>query len=265
MLKTTLFEDVLQIMLCRYDEMVPGAVVSAYLVDGLLIDTGPSYTAEELTRFLEGHQLTAVVNTHHHEDHISANKFLQDRFAVEIFAHFLSVDKISQTPNLYPYQEEVWGYPVPSIVKPLGNEIRTQNCLFEVIHTPGHDRDHVCLFDGKNGRLFSGDLFLGTRPVSSRPMEDNWQTIEDLKKIRSLNPKSIFSASGLVLFDPVPRLDKVIAALEEMGNTVKNLHQKGMTPHRIMERIFGREAPIAERTQTQFSSENMVRCFLKRP
>ncbi|MBU4316816.1 MAG: MBL fold metallo-hydrolase [Proteobacteria bacterium] len=262
MFKATPFEDVLQITLCKYEEMVPGAVVSAYLVDGLLIDTGPAHTAEELTDFLAGKTLTVVANTHHHEDHIAANKFLQDRFGVDIFAPPLAVSKINQTPELYPYQEEVWGYPVPSIVIPLGRSISTEKYHFDVISTPGHDRDHICLFDAKNGRLFSGDLFLGTKPVASRPMEDNWQTVEDLKRIRALNPKVIFSASGLVVNDPIQRLDKVIAALEAIGNTVTNLHQNGMTPRQIMTEFFGKEAPIAERTQAQFSSENMVKCFL---
>ncbi|MBA3027738.1 MAG: MBL fold metallo-hydrolase [Desulfobacteraceae bacterium] len=264
MIKSIPYEDVLQTILCKYDEPMPGAVVSAYLVDGLLIDTGPAYTAEALADFMTDKKLTCVVNTHHHEDHIAANKFLQDRFGVEIFAPALAVSKINQTPELYPYQEEVWGYPVPSIVMPLRKSISTEKYHFDVIPTPGHDRDHICLFDAKNGRLFSGDLFLGIKPVASRPMEDNWQTLEDLKRIRDLNPKTIYSASGLVVSDPKPRIDKVISALEEIGNIVNKLHGQGLTPLQIMEKIFGKEAPIAERTQAQFSSENMVKCFLKR-
>ena len=263
MLKSTPYEDVLQIELCKYDEFVPGTSVCAYLVDGLLIDTGPSYTVKELTSFLEDKDLTIIVNTHHHEDHIAGNKILQDRFGVNILAHALAVDKIKQPAKLYPYQKEVWGYPVCSVATPLENEIRTKNHRFEVIHTPGHDRDHICLFDAKNGRLFSGDLFLGTRPSTSRPMEDNWQTVEDLKQIRELDANVIFSSSGLVLTNPNQRLEKVITALEDMGNRIQRLHEKGMTPHRIVEEIFGKESPKAELTQFQFSSENMVKCFLK--
>ena len=263
MIKTTLHEDVLQLTLCKYEEIMPGASVSAYLVDGLLIDTGPAHTAEELMDHLKNMELKTVVNTHHHEDHIAANKLLQDHFSVDIFAHPLAVDKINHKANLYPYQEEVWGYPVPSKVKTLGNSIGTDNYFFEVIHTPGHDRDHICLFDKKNGRLFSGDLFIGTRPTTSRPMEDNWQTIKDLKRVRALDPQIIFSASGLVVADPGKRLDKVISALEKIGNTVTKLHNKGFAPNKIMTEIFGKESPMAEGTQDQFSSENMVKCFLK--
>ena len=51
MITTQQFEEVLQIKLCRYPVLIPAATVSAYLVDGLLIDSGPAYTAEELGRF----------------------------------------------------------------------------------------------------------------------------------------------------------------------------------------------------------------------
>lgn len=263
MIKTTLYDDVLQITFCKYEEMTPGAIVSAYLVDGLLIDTGPAHTAEELVDFLNDKELEVVVNTHHHEDHIAANKLLQDTFGVDIFAHPLAINNINQPADLFPYQVEVWGYPVPSDVRPLSNHIRTDHHDFEIIHTPGHDRDHICLFDSDHRSLFSGDLFLGTKPTRSRPMEDNWQIIEDLKSVRALDPGIIYSASGLVLFDPRQRIDDVITALEEIGEKVRQFHQKGMASQHIMELIFEKESPMAEITQYQFSSENMVKCFLK--
>lgn len=114
MIATQQYEDVLQIRLCRYPELIPAPTVSAYLVDGLLIDSGPAHTAEELADFFKDKQVRIVVNTHFHEDHIAANKFLQERYGVEIFAPPLSVDKINKPANLYPYQEEAWGYPIPA-------------------------------------------------------------------------------------------------------------------------------------------------------
>jgi hydroxyacylglutathione hydrolase len=263
MIKTTLYEDVLQLTLCKYDAMIPGSFVSAYLVDGVLIDTGLAHTAEALLALLKGKELKSVVNTHHHEDHIGANKLLQDHFGVDIFAHPLAVDKISEPADLYPYQVEVWGHPVPSVAKQLGRRFQTDRNNFEIIHTPGHDRDHVCLLDADSGILFSGDLFLGTNPTRSRPMEDNWQIIEDLKQVCALHPKVIYSSSGMVFSDPRKRLETVIATLEEIGDKVKHLYQKGMTAQQIMERIFVKESPMAEMTQFQFSSVNMVKCFLK--
>ena len=78
MITATSHGEVLQIKMSRYPDFPPATWVCAYLVDGLLIDTGPSYTAEELRDFLKEKGLKLAVNTHFHEDHISANKFLQD-------------------------------------------------------------------------------------------------------------------------------------------------------------------------------------------
>jgi glyoxylase-like metal-dependent hydrolase (beta-lactamase superfamily II) len=263
MLATTEYGQVTQIKLCRYPDFNPGGTVSAYLVDGLLIDSGPAHTAEELTEFLKGKGVKTVVNTHYHEDHIAANALLKERYGVELLAHLLAVSKINQPAKLYPYQEEVWGYPVPSQVKEIGDTVTTNHFRFEVISTPGHDRDHICLFEPKHGWLFTGDLFVGTRPNVVRPMDDVRQIIADLKKVKELKPQILFPAPGKVRTEPVPVLEQTIRYLEELGQKIIELHDKGLSPAEIVKQIFGNEAPIAEFTQQQFSSLNMVKSFLK--
>jgi hypothetical protein len=51
MISSENYGEVLQIKMCRYSDFPPATWVCAYLVDGLLIDTGPAYTALELTDF----------------------------------------------------------------------------------------------------------------------------------------------------------------------------------------------------------------------
>ena len=211
MIATQEFEEVLQIKLCRYPEFIPAATVSAYLVDGLLIDSGPAHTAEELADFFRDKKVNTVVNTHFHEDHIAANRLLQERYGVEIFAPPLSVDKINKPADLYPYQEEVWGYPIPSQVEPLGKSINTEKISFEVIPTPGHDRDHVCLFEPNRGGSFPATFTSASKPVVCRPMDDQWQILEDLKTVRDLKPRILFPAPSNVIIEPGEKLDKVIS------------------------------------------------------
>ena len=256
--------EVMQIRMSRYEGFPGGTWVCAYLVDGLLIDTGPAYTAEELTAFLKDKQVRKAVNTHFHEDHISANKFLQDACGTEIFAHPLAIDKINRPATLYPYQEEVWGYPVPSEVKPLGDYIESEHYRFDVIATPGHDRDHVCLFEKMNGWLFTGDLYVTTNPVVCRPNDDMRKTIEDLKKIRALNPRTIFPAPTYVVTSPCEKLDKLIAYLLELEGKIDKLYQGGMNAGQIKQEIFPVDGVITEATQQQFSSLNLVKSFLKK-
>jgi glyoxylase-like metal-dependent hydrolase (beta-lactamase superfamily II) len=248
----------------RYPDFPTGTWVYAYLVDGLLIDTGPAHTAEELTGFLKDKPLKIAVNTHFHEDHISANKFLQDTYGIDIYAHPLAMDKINAPAKFYPYQEDVWGYPVPSRVKPVGDHISTQNYRFEVIPTPGHDLDHICLFERENAWLFTGDLYVTTKPVACRPNDDMWQIITDLKNIRALNPQIIYPAPTHVVMTPAEKLDILIPYLEELGARIEDLYRKGRNVKQIRQEVFGAEGFIAELTQQQFSSLNMVKSFLKK-
>jgi len=158
MIQITKYGEVTQIKMSRYANLSSGTHVSAYLVDGLLVDTGPAHTAQGLVDYLHDNKVNLVVNTHHHEDHIAANALLQEKYGVDIFAHASAVGKINQPAVFYPYQEEVWGYPIPSQVKVIGSSVATEPYRFEVIHTPGHDRDHICLFERKQGWLIAGEL-----------------------------------------------------------------------------------------------------------
>lgn len=265
MIIATEFEEVTQIKMNRYPEFNPGYSVSVYLVDGLLIDSGQAHTAEELTEFLKDKEIRTVVNTHYHEDHISANALLKERYGVELLAHPLAINRINQPATLYPYQEEVWGYPIPTQVKDIGDSVTTPHFRFEVIHTPGHCDDHICLFERRQGWLFSGDLFFSTRPNVARPEENQWQLIRSLKKVKDLMPRALFPAArgARVVTDPVPVLEETIRYLEDLGRRVTELNDTGLSPVEIRQKIFGDEAPLAEFTQQQFSSENLVKSYLK--
>lgn len=259
------YQEVTQIKLSRLPEAEPPFCVSAYFVDGLLVDSGLSYTVEELVDFFKNKQIKTVVNTHHHEDHIAANVLLKERYGVELLAHQLAVDQISQPAILYPYQEDIWGYPVPSQVKEIGDHVSTPHFRFEVIYTPGHDRDHICLFEKSKGWLFAGDLFSTTHPVAARPQEDQWQLIADLKKVKGLDPQLLFPATGRkAITEPVAALRKTIKYLEELGGKIMELSRQGLSPEQIVQHIFGSESPMAEPTQQQFSSLNLVKSFLRR-
>lgn len=264
MLIATEFEQVTQIKMSRFPEVKPPYCVSAYLVDGLLIDSGQAHTAEELADFLEGKEVKMVVNTHYHEDHISANALLKERYGAELLAHPLAINRINQPATLYPYQEEVWGYPIPSQVKEIGDSVTTQHFRFDVIRTPGHCDDHICLFEKGKGWLFCGDLFVNTRPNVARPEENQWQLIPSLKKVKALMPRVLFPAPGNIVTEPVAVLEQTIQYLEELGHRVMELNDKGLSPAEIRQQIFGDEAPLAELTQQQFSSLNLVKSYLKK-
>ena len=235
--------------------------VSTYLVDGLLIDSGLAYTSEELLDFLKTRKVKILVNTHYHEDHIGANYLLREKLGIELFAHRLAVEKINQRPKLYLYQEEVWGYPVPTKPEVIGDNVATDLFSFEVIHTPGHSPDHICLFERSRGWLFSGDLFHSTHPVVARPEENQWQILESLRLVKGLKPRILFTAPSDVVSEPEKVLDETVRYLEQLGKRIEDFNKKGLSSVEIRQEIFGEERPITAMTQEQFSSLNLILGF----
>jgi glyoxylase-like metal-dependent hydrolase (beta-lactamase superfamily II) len=234
----------------------PVYFTAAYWVDGLLIDTGCAHTAR---------QADQVVNTHSHEDHIGANASIQETFRCPILAHpdALPILENPRLQALQPYRRIFWGWPRPSQGQPLEDQVETERFRFQVIHTPGHSPDHICLFEPEQGWLFSGDAYIGGEDRASRAGYDIHGIIASLEKLAALPVQTIFSGSGTVRANGVqPLLDK-IAYLEELGSHIRSLHDQGLGPRRIRRQLLGRELAITYITLGHFSGRQLVQAYLR--
>lgn len=239
---------------------------TAYWVDGMMIDTGCAHTVRELIDALKGHRVDLVVNTHSHEDHVAGNAALQQLYGAEVLAHPLALPVIEnqgRRPPLHPYRRLMWGYPVPSKGKTIGEFVETDHHHFQVIHTPGHSPDHICLYEPAKGWFFSGDLFVGGRDRALRADYNIWQMIESLRKVASLDISLLFPGSGSVRRNPIPEIIRKIEYLEELGKHVLSLYHKGMRYARIRRKLFGAEMPIAYLTLGHFSGKNLIRSYVE--
>ncbi len=264
MIEINAFEDITRIKMSR--EMDGRALywVAAYLVDGLLIDTGCSYTSEELTSFLRGKPLNRAVNTHFHEDHIGGNRQLMDAFGIDIFAHADSVPLIAREAELYPYQEVVWGYPEPTRVKPLGDTVKTGKYEFRVIETPGHSAGHVALLEESKGWCFSGDIFSRENLKFIRPEEDAAGLVASMNKILQSAPGRLvlFTSVGKIIEDGRRALTACIDNLNGLAKRARALADEGHDREEILTALFGGENAFSQLTNGQFSSRNLVNSLL---
>lgn len=265
MIETATFEEVTQVRMSREIDGKPVYWVAAYLVDGLLIDTGCHYTAAELLNFLEGRGVRQVVNTHFHEDHVGANYLLKARLGLEIYAPAGSVTLIEREAKLFPYQEAVWGYPQPTDVRPLPSVVRTPNYVFDVIETPGHSEGHAVLVEKTRGWCFSGDIFARERMKFIRPEEDMGETVASMRRLIALptNRLVLFTSVGRIVEDGRQALQECIRYLEDLSQQVKALARNGLDVPDIVEKLFGGEHGFAELTNGQYTTENLVRSVLK--
>lgn len=241
---------------------------TAYLVEGVLVDSGCAHSALELVQALGDIPLVRIVNSHTHEDHIGANGLLQRRQPeLEILAHPLALPVLAdprRTQPLHPYRRVLWGWPEPSQGQPVANGaiIETERYRLQVIYTPGHSPDHICLYENQQGWLFTGDLFIGGQDRVLRADCDIWQIIASLKRIAALPATVLFPGSARVRGNPAEELRAKIAYLEALGERVLDLHRRGWGVREIARTLCGSPMPIEFITLGHFSRRRLVLSYL---
>lgn len=98
-----------------------------------------SFNAGEIARIMqaENHKLKYIINTHSHSDHTAGNIELRSMFKAKIVGHKLSRINVDL-----------------KVVD--GDIIRIGSVAIEVIYTPGHTPDSICLLL-ENQKLLTGD------------------------------------------------------------------------------------------------------------
>lgn len=271
MLKVTPYGDVIRFDLARTILGRGRYWTSAYLLekDGLLIDTGCAHSAPELLQALADVPLTRVVNTHSHEDHIGANGPLQRRRqGLEILAHPLALPVLADPRTEQPlhlYRCLMWGWPEPSRGRPIadGEVIETEHHCLQVLHTPGHSPDHLCLYEPEQGWLFTGDLFIGGRDRALRAGYDVWEIVASLKRIATLPATTLFPGSARVRSNPAQALGEKIAYLEGLGERVLALRREGRSAGQIARALLGGPMVIEFVTGGHFSRRWLVRSYFE--
>ncbi len=270
MLKTTRFGEVIRFDLARTLGGRGHYWTTCYLLDDLLVDTGCAHAAPELVAALVDTPVRTIVTTHSHEDHIGANGQLQGGSdGLRILAHPMAVpvlaDPRSRQP-LHPYRRLMWGWPLPSQARELadGEVVRAGPYRLQVLYTPGHSPDHICLWEAERGFLFTGDLYVGGADRALRAGYDVWQIIASLKRLAVLPAKVLFPGAAKVRDNPAEVLASKIEHLERLGEKVLALDRKGKSVARIASALCGPPMFIELLTLGHFSRRHLVRSYLGR-
>jgi glyoxylase-like metal-dependent hydrolase (beta-lactamase superfamily II) len=231
----------------------------AYLLDGLLLDCGPPATASELVKLLEGRPLDGVVITHHHEDHMGGAALLAARRGLVPRVHPRGARLLEQGFVQELYRRVTWGRPNLLRAETLGEEVRGRTLRFQVLPTPGHSEDHVCLFEPERGWLFTGDLFLAERLRYLRSDEELVLLIESLDRVGRLPVRRVFCAHRGPLRDGAAALRRKADGLRALRERVLELLRQGLPEGEITRRAVGPEGLLTWVSGGGFSARNFVR------
>ena len=133
--------------------------------------------AEPLLRRLAelGAELVAILNTHHHSDHVGGNRELIQRF-----------------PNVRVYggAEDRGRIPGQQVFLQEGDKVTFSDRTAEVLFVPGHTRAHIAYYFPPNGESEPGELFCGDTLFAGgcgRLFEGTpTQMVNSLSKLRAL-------------------------------------------------------------------------------
>lgn len=232
-----------------------------YVVDGLLIDTGPPRAWEVLAPLLVELGVTQVVNTHHHEDHAGNNRALNARGLVPL-AHPLAVSRLADLPRIQAYRHWVWGEAEASVAAPLPEVLETPRYRFRVLPTPGHCEDHVCLVEPDEGWVFAGDLYLGDRLKLLRREEDPLAMRASLSLVLDGPVGTLFCAHRGKVEDGRAALTRKRDYLAELQASACERHARGETPARIARALLGPEDGLYYISGGDFSRRALIEALL---
>jgi glyoxylase-like metal-dependent hydrolase (beta-lactamase superfamily II) len=236
--------------------------VSAYLLEDTLVDSGCPATAREFADWCDGRGIRKIVHTHHHEDHSGGDFELVRRFAVEVFAPARTVPILQQYYRLPRYRAMVWGQPRDVDAKPMGECVDIGSHRFSVIPTPGHAADHVCLYEPREGWLFSGDLYISPKVRYIRVSEDAGTILQSLRRLVELDPRLLLCSHAGFVENAREALLQRIEHWESLAENASAMAQRGATARKISRRLLGREGLMMMISGGDFSKTNLIRSLL---
>jgi glyoxylase-like metal-dependent hydrolase (beta-lactamase superfamily II) len=164
-----------------------------------------------------------------------------ERTAVRVGQILLTHDHPDHAPGSLRLAEAT-GAPIRALRPPAGGErlrdgevVASGGAALKVVATPGHTPDHAAFWSEEGEALFTGDAVLGRgTSVIDPPEGDLVAYLRSLKRMRDLEPRTIYPGHGPVVLDGVGKLDEylehramrerqVLGALEEGPRSIEEL------------------------------------------
>jgi len=164
-----------------------------YVVDPASYDvTEQQRLFDKMDEYIDaGRRFEAILLTHHHSDHIGAVNAVSSRYGIPVHAHKLTLDRIPE--GFMRGRELNDGDRIE-----LGTSLDGGNdwhllCL----HTPGHDRGHLCFLESRYQAAIVGDMLSTVSTIIIDPPEGHLRTyLDSLDRLLAYSLKALHPAHG---------------------------------------------------------------------
>ena len=151
----------------------------------IIIDPGcyEENEKETLSNFIRLNNLKPIklINTHCHIDHILGNKFVSEKWNIDLYVHKEEIallensEEIAKTYGFTQYR----GSPSAKYFLKEGDILEFGNSKLNVLYTPGHSPGHISLSSIEKNLVIAGDvLFNGSIGRTDLP-QGNYQDLID--------------------------------------------------------------------------------------
>lgn len=239
--------------------------VSAFLIDGLLIDFGHYHAKDKFIKLLNFCEIEKCVLSHQHEDHFGACHDLVDKYNLPIYTTKEIAFLVRLKIRLPPYRMLTWGVPKPFNAKIFPNlkEIKTAKATFKIIASPGHCQTLISLFHKRKQLLFPTDAFVSNNQSAIFNWENALKMIETLKRFKELKPKYLFLENGSLA--TLTDMSQLIDYWTSVKEQAEELYNQGIKTRVIVKYLFGQESFLKRATSGAMSRENLIKSLLKLP
>jgi endoribonuclease LACTB2 len=254
----TVEPDVVRLRLRSWQGVLVGYEVSAYVVRGVLIDTGFSRVRRELLSALDTIAPRGAVVTHWHEDHAGNAPTLAAR-GLPMHMHPQCERRLRARPSIRAYRHVVWGA-TPRLESPV---TPFDPAPLEILSLPGHTGDHLVAWDAERRVLVSGDLFLGVKVRVAHESESPRTLVASLRTAAALEPRLLLDAHRGPVTDAAAKLRAKAEWLEATLDEIESLGARGLSPREITRRALGGEAMVGFVSFLEYSKISLVRAALR--
>lgn len=217
-----------------------GADTNCYVIqegEGAVVVDPPSPAPDAVAVIEEllasrGAALAGIIVTHGHIDHIAGVAALYRARGQRgwIAGHERVRSVLVTVPGMPSLESPPW--------RPLAEGDRLAG--FEVLETPGHKGDHLCLWRAADGLLIAGDTVAGEGTVIIVPPDgDMADYLATLYRLRDLAPRLIAPGHGPMVRDPAALLDYYIShRLQREASLLKALTDEPQPLPALVARVY---------------------------